>query len=102
MQQVDVAALEQALAAGAALIDVREADEYAQARVPGAVLVPLSEFTARLGDIPSADTLYVICAKGGRSAQVVDYLGRTGVTAVNVAGGTDAWIASGRAVDSGS
>ncbi|MGW4481049.1 rhodanese-like domain-containing protein [Rhodococcus triatomae] len=102
MQQVDVAALEQALAAGAALIDVREADEYAQARVPGAVLVPLSEFTARLGDIPSADTLYVICAKGGRSAQAVDYLGRTGVNAVNVAGGTEAWIASGRAVDSGS
>ena len=101
MQQVDVAALEQALAAGAALIDVREADEYAQARVPGAVFVPLSEFTARLDDIPSADTLYVICAKGGRSAQAVDYLGRTGVAAVNVAGGTDAWIASGRAVDSG-
>ena len=38
MQQVDVAALEQALAAGAALIDVREADEYAQARVPGAAV----------------------------------------------------------------
>lgn len=101
MKQVDVAALEQALAAGAPLVDVREADEYAQARVPGAVLVPLSEFTARLGDVPSADTVYVICAKGGRSAQVVEYLTATGVDAVNVAGGTDAWIASGRRVESG-
>ncbi|GAA4482577.1 rhodanese-like domain-containing protein [Rhodococcus olei] len=101
MQQVDVTGLEEALAAGAPLIDVREADEFAQARVPGAVLVPLSEFTARLDDIPSADTVYVICAMGGRSAQAANYLNATGVNAVNVAGGTDAWIASGRPVDSG-
>lgn len=101
MQQVDVTALEKALAEGAPLIDVREADEFAQARVPGAVLVPLSEFTARLEDIPSADTVYVICAMGGRSAQATQYLNATGVNAVNVAGGTEAWIASGRAVDTG-
>lgn len=100
MQQVDVAALEQALASGAPLIDVREADEFAQARVPGAILVPLSEFTARLDEIPSADTVYVICAMGGRSAQATQYLNATGVNAVNVAGGTEAWIASGRRVES--
>ncbi|MGW0040282.1 rhodanese-like domain-containing protein [Rhodococcus sp. NPDC003348] len=101
MQQVDVTALEMALAAGAPLIDVREADEFAQARVPGAVLVPLSEFTARLDEIPSADTVYVICAMGGRSAQATQYLNATGVNAVNVAGGTEAWIASGRGVETG-
>ncbi|MFD4295284.1 rhodanese-like domain-containing protein [Rhodococcus sp. NPDC058505] len=102
MQQVDVNALAEELAAGAALIDVREADEYARARVPGAVLVPLSEFTARLDEIPAADPVYVICAMGGRSAQAAQYLGATGINAVNVAGGTEAWIASGRPVESGS
>lgn len=101
MQQVDLAALEQALADGAPVIDVREADEYAQAHVPGVTLIPLSEFTARYGEIPSAPTVFVICAMGGRSAQAASFLGAAGINAVNVAGGTDAWIASGRPVETG-
>lgn len=102
MREIDVTELETVLATGAPLVDVRESDEFAEARVPGAVSIPLSEFVARVGEIPVDGTVYVICALGGRSAQAVEYLWARGVDAVNVAGGTMAWLQSGRAVESGS
>lgn len=102
MREIDVTELEAVLATGAPLVDVREADEYAEARVPGAVLIPLSEFVARVDEVPADGTVYVICAAGGRSAQAAQYLEARGVDAVNVAGGTMAWLQSGRAVESGS
>lgn len=101
MREVDLTALETALADGAPVIDVRERDEYAQVRVPGVTLIPMSEFVARVDEIPAADTVYVICAVGGRSLQVADYLSGRGINAVSVAGGTDAWARSGRPTESG-
>lgn len=102
MREIDVTELEAVLATGAPLVDVREADEFAEARVPGAILIPLSEFVARVDEVPADGTVYVICAAGGRSAQAAQYLEAGGVDAVNVAGGTMAWLQSGRAVESGS
>lgn len=101
MREVDLTALETALADGAPVIDVRELDEYRQVRVPGVTNIPLSEFVARVDEIPTDRTVYVICAVGGRSLQAADYLAGRGVDAVSVAGGTDAWHRSGRPVDSG-
>lgn len=101
MREIDVTELEAVLATGARLVDVREPDEYAEARVPRAVSIPLSEFAARVDEVPAEGTVYVICAAGGRSAQAARYLEARGVTAVNVAGGTLAWLQSGRAVESG-
>ncbi|RZK84066.1 MAG: rhodanese-like domain-containing protein, partial [Rhodococcus sp. (in: high G+C Gram-positive bacteria)] len=86
---------------GAPVIDVREADEYAQARVPGVTLIPLSEFVARVDEIPEAEVVYVICGVGGRSLQAAEYLNARGINAVSVAGGTSAWMQSGRPVESG-
>ncbi|ORM11442.1 rhodanese-like domain-containing protein [Prescottella equi] len=102
MREIDVNELEAVLATGAPLVDVREADEYAEARVPGAASIPLSEFVARVDEVPADGTVYVICAAGGRSAQAAQYLKARGVDAVNVVGGTMAWLQSGRAVESGS
>ena len=74
------------------LLDVREPNEFAQVRAPGAVLLPTSTFAARLDELPSDRPLMVICHVGGRSAAVTGYLTRTGRTdVVNVAGGMDAW-----------
>lgn len=101
MREIDVTELETVLAAGAPLVDVREVDEFAEVRVPGAVSVPLSEFVARVDEVPADGTVYVICAAGGRSAQAAQYLEARGVDAVNVAGGTMAWLQSGRTVASG-
>jgi rhodanese-related sulfurtransferase len=54
-----------------------------------------------MGEIPTEVTVYVICKSGGRSAKAVEHLRANGVDAVNVAGGTLAWIEAGNAVETG-
>jgi rhodanese-related sulfurtransferase len=58
--------------------------------------VPLGEVPQRLGELPDADPLYVICRSGNRSGRAVAWLGQQGVETVNVAGGMRAWAAAGR------
>lgn len=83
----------------AAMVDVREAGEWAAGRAPTAVHLPMSELPARLSEVPvDVDPLYVICRSGNRSARVVAYLNAHGHRAVNVAGGMQAWEAAGREV----
>ena len=89
------------LASGAPLIDVREADEYEGARVAGGRLIPLGEVPARIDEVPADGTVYVICARGGRSAKAVELYRSAGIDAVNVAGGTLGWIDAGLPTDSG-
>jgi rhodanese-related sulfurtransferase len=50
--EISVEELDDRRAAGAVLFDVRESDEYNEAHVPGAVLVPLSELPSRVTDFP--------------------------------------------------
>lgn len=90
-----------ALPPGAFVLDVRNPDEHAEARVPGVTLLPLQELESRIGEVPDGETVYVICRSGARSARAAEFLGTNGIHAVNVAGGTLAWIESGRAVESG-
>ena len=99
MREVGVDELESALATGAAVIDVREDDEFATGRVPGARSVPMQTVPDRLGEF--VDGVFVICQSGGRSARVCEFLAANGIDGINVAGGTGAWIRSGRAVEVG-
>ena len=94
--EIDVNQLEVALGEGALLFDVRELDEYASARIPGARLIPMATVPERLREFQGEGPAYIVCASGGRSARVVEYLRTSGVDAVNIAGGTTAWIESGR------
>lgn len=80
---------------GAYVLDVREDYEFAQIRLPNAVNIPISQFMNRFNEVPADETLYVICAVGGRSAQVAQYLEQRGYDAINVAGGTNAWADAG-------
>jgi rhodanese-related sulfurtransferase len=80
----------------AVLLDVREDDEWSAGHAPEARHVPMSQLTGRLDEVPAADPLYVICRSGSRSARVVAFLSRQGVSAVNVAGGMQSWAAAGR------
>jgi len=100
--EIDVDELEGRLAAGATLVDVREPDEYDQVRVPGGILVPLQSVPERLDDVPTEGTFFVICAKGGRSMAAAEFLRTEGRDAVNVAGGTTAWVDAGLPTESGS
>ena len=83
------------------LLDVRELDELEEARVPGVVHMPLAEVAERLDDIPSAGTVHVICRTGGRSYQAAEFLTGQGRDAVNIAGGTLAWLEAGYHAESG-
>ena len=83
------------------LIDVREIDEYLEAHVPGAILIPLATVPDSLDLIPTDRTVHVICAAGGRSARAAEFLRAQGVDAINIAGGTIAWISTGAEVATG-
>ena len=50
IREITVDQLEQALAAGARLVDVRETDEYEGGHVPGAAHVPLSTVPDQLSE----------------------------------------------------
>jgi rhodanese-related sulfurtransferase len=99
--QIDVAALAGHLGSGSTLFDVRQPDEYAEVHVPGAVLIPLAQVPDRLDDFASDDTIYVICRSGARSGRAVEFLRSHGVDAVNVLGGTMAWVESGAVTATG-
>ena len=79
------------------LIDVREADETARARIPGATIIPMSELIDRLAEVPRDRTVVFVCHSGGRSENVCQYLeaneGFTGL--VNLEGGIVAWSQAG-------
>ncbi|MEV6975799.1 rhodanese-like domain-containing protein [Kitasatospora sp. NPDC093806] len=81
--------------ADAALLDVREQDEWDAGHVDGALHIPIGQVVARIGELPD-EKLYVLCRVGGRSAQVVQYLVQNGRDAVNVDGGMFAWDGAGR------
>jgi rhodanese-related sulfurtransferase len=82
-------------------VDVRERAEYAEAHVPGAVLVPMGQLATRADELDATRRVHVICASGNRSKAMTDLLRARGLDAVSVAGGTTAWIASGRDVERG-
>ena len=83
---------------GVPLIDVREVDEFAAARVPGAINLPLSTLGERLHELPEG-AFDVICAVGGRSGRVAEALEARGYDVTNVDGGTNGWIAAGYPVE---
>jgi rhodanese-related sulfurtransferase len=83
------------------LIDVREVDEYQEAHVPGAELVVLATVPDHVDRFVGEGETYVICRSGARSRRACEFLAAQGVEAINVAGGTMAWMTSGRPVVSG-
>lgn len=101
IEEIDVDELAARRGAGAFVLDVRNRDEYLDARIPDAVLIPLDELGVRHVEVAATGTINVVCRSGARSARAVEILAANGIDAVNVAGGMSAWIASGRPVDSG-
>lgn len=77
------------------LIDVREDFEYSAGHAPGAVNIPLRRLQDHLDELRRAAPVYIICQSGGRSAQATAALSAAGVDAINVDGGTSAWISAG-------
>jgi sulfur-carrier protein adenylyltransferase/sulfurtransferase len=95
MQEITALELKAALDCGAniQLIDVRNPDEYAFARIGGAVLIPMGEILARVNELDPTCEIVVQCKSGGRSARVIEALERSGFqgTLKNLIGGITAW-----------
>ncbi|MGT2637733.1 rhodanese-like domain-containing protein [Streptococcus ratti] len=90
---VDIKAIKEDLEAKAFnLIDVREADEFAAGRVPGAVNLPLSELASRYQGLAADKPYHIICQMGTRSAQACAFLDSKGYDVTNISGGTSAWM----------
>jgi rhodanese-related sulfurtransferase len=99
--EIDVEELARLRESGAVVVDVREPDEYASFHVPDARLIPLADVPERIEEIPDDQQVYVICATGSRSARAAEFLNRQGYDAVNVAGGSRAWVEAGHPVEHG-
>jgi molybdopterin/thiamine biosynthesis adenylyltransferase/rhodanese-related sulfurtransferase len=80
------------------LLDVREPREWDAGRIPGALHVPLGTLPVQAREALPDPTVPVLvyCAHGIRSLQAARYLEALGYADVrSVAGGTEAWRASG-------
>ena len=77
------------------LIDVREPNEFAIARIEGSQLIPMRQVPGELQALEArADEapLIVFCHHGVRSLNVVNWLRNQGLEACqSMAGGIDAW-----------
>lgn len=81
------------VAKGALLVDVRDADEHARARIPGARHSPLS---GGLNGLPGNGVVVFHCRTGTRTAMNVDRLAAsTGCEAYVLEGGLEGWKAAG-------
>lgn len=91
-----------ALAKGALLLDVRTPAESREARIPGAVLVPLDALERKIDTLPRDRTIVVQCRSGNRSATATRMLLARGfASVVNLRGGILAWAAEGHPVERG-
>jgi rhodanese-related sulfurtransferase len=82
---------------GALIIDVREPHEWDAGHIDAAQHIPMGTIPASVGgELNTAERLYIVCAVGGRSAQVAAWLVNQGYDAVNVAGGMHAWAHAAR------
>ncbi len=88
---------------GALLIDIREADEWAESRISGAEFKPLSSMNEWWSQLPKDRTIVLYCRSGSRSAHATNVLIKRARydNVLNMTGGILAWVKAGYAVESG-
>ncbi|GAB4074007.1 rhodanese-like domain-containing protein [Barrientosiimonas marina] len=93
MKQIDMTTLEEKMKnkENVNVIDVREDDEVAQGKIPGAKHIPLNDIPDRLNELDENSHYYMVCRSGGRSGKASDYLESEGYDVTNVDGGMLAW-----------
>jgi sulfur-carrier protein adenylyltransferase/sulfurtransferase len=93
--EITATELKQRLDSGAdiQIVDVREADEVAMAKIPNTIHIPLGQVTNRMSEIDPHRETVVHCKGGVRSAKAIEALKRSGFTGdlTNLKGGITAW-----------
>ena len=81
---------------GVFFLDVREQSEWDQGHLTKSTLIPLSQLSSRLSEVPKDQDVVVICRSGVRARQGASILRNAGYTrAVSMTGGLLAWKAAG-------
>jgi rhodanese-related sulfurtransferase len=75
------------------IVDVREPNEVAIAKIPNSIHIPLGQVVNRVSEIDPNKETVVHCKMGGRSARAIMALKQSGFTGnlINLKGGITAW-----------
>ncbi|WP_127590956.1 rhodanese-like domain-containing protein [Paenibacillus lautus] len=73
------------------IIDVRETEEVAEGKIPGAVNIPLGLIEYRKQELDRSKEYVMVCRSGGRSGRAAQYLESQGYRVVNMTGGMLEW-----------
>jgi phage shock protein E len=85
--------------AGAELIDVRRPYEFEGGHLAGSRNVELNELSAAAESIPRDRPVVFYCRTGNRSQMAAQAFREAGYDAHNLAGGIEAWAATGRPLE---
>jgi phage shock protein E len=84
------------------LIDVRQPEEYREAHISGAKLIPLGDLDKRMKELPLEKEIVCVCASGSRSRSATKMLSAAGYNVFNMNGGMSTWQRAGLPVKKGS
>lgn len=74
------------------LIDVRETGEFRSGYIRGAINLPLSQLSQRLGEVPKDKPIFLYCQSGMRSKSAAKILQKNGYADLaHLQGGISAW-----------
>lgn len=85
----------EAITAGATVLDVREIEEFEAGHIAGAISLPLSTIVEEYQKIEINGSVIVNCRSGARSARATAFLRSVGIDARNLKGGVIAWTHAG-------
>ncbi|RBP92391.1 rhodanese-related sulfurtransferase [Cytobacillus firmus] len=93
MKTTTVKEVEQQLAAGVNLniIDVREADEVKEGKIPSAIHIPLGLVEFRMHELDKNQEYVMVCRSGNRSGLAARLLEGQGFSVINMLGGMVNW-----------
>ncbi|HWO76817.1 MAG TPA: rhodanese-like domain-containing protein [Bacillus sp. (in: firmicutes)] len=73
------------------IVDVREVDEVATGKIPGAIHIPLGLLGFRMHELDKSKEYIVVCRSGGRSGRACQLLESNGFQVINMTGGMLDW-----------
>ena len=83
----DITHVEDLLARGATVLDVRGKKEIEKVPLPSSIQIPLPELRGRLAEVPADSPVYVSCMVGLRGHIACRILQQNGIDAINLGGG---------------
>lgn len=73
------------------IVDVRELEEVASGKIPGAINMPLGLLEFRMHELDKSKEYVLVCRSGGRSGRAYQFLESHGYNVINMSGGMLEW-----------